>query len=155
MKRDAILESLGYPLDIVPQPAALYRPIRIAGGIAYASGALPAAGPQGALVTGIMKKGDDLAPAQAAARLCAANILRALRAEIGSLELVKSAIRVGGFIASAPDFTNQHLVLNGASELLVQVLGEAGVHARAAVGVASLPLGALVEVEATFLVDLS
>jgi enamine deaminase RidA (YjgF/YER057c/UK114 family) len=80
--------------------------------------------------------------------LCAANVLRLIRQEVGSLDRVERILKLTGFVNSDPDFIDQHLVINGASQLLVAVFGEAGWHARSAVGMASLPLGASVEVEA-------
>jgi enamine deaminase RidA (YjgF/YER057c/UK114 family) len=90
----------------------------------------------------------SLADAQKAAALCAANILRLVRREVGSLERIERMLKVVGFVNCDPNFGEQHLVINGASQLLVDVLGEADWHARSAVGMAALPLGASVEVEA-------
>jgi len=85
--------------------------------------------------------------AQKAAEICAANLLRVLNRDLGSLDRIDRILKVTGFVASDPDFTEQHVVVNGASQLLLDVLGEAGHHARSAVGMANLPLGATVEVE--------
>jgi enamine deaminase RidA (YjgF/YER057c/UK114 family) len=90
----------------------------------------------------------SLEEAKKAAALCAANILRLVRREVGSLDRIERVLKVVGFVNSDPTFEEQHLVINGASQLLVDVLGEAGWHARSAVGMAALPLGASVEVEA-------
>lgn len=142
------LEALGYPLDRVPAPAAVYQPVVVSGGIAYVSGALPFDGPGNLLWRGQLGREVNQEEGQRAAALCAANVLRVLHQELGSLDRIRRVLRLGGYVHSAPDFTAQHLVINGASELLVQVLGEAGRHARSAIGVAQLPLGASVEVDA-------
>jgi len=90
----------------------------------------------------------NLEDARKAAALCAANVLRLIRHEVGSLDRVERMLKVVGFVNSDPDFVEQHLVINGASQLFIDVLGEAGWHARSAIGMAQLPLGASVEVEA-------
>ncbi len=146
--RERKLEELGYPLDRVPKPAALYRAVVVSGTTAYVSGAIPFDGDGPVVSKG--KVGADLTveEAQKAAALCAANVLRVARAELGSLDRIVRVLRVGGYVNSTPEFTEQHLVINGASQLLLDVLGEAGRHARSAIGVAQLPLGASVEVDA-------
>ena len=141
------LEALGFPLDRLPTAAANYRPLVIDGNIGYLSGAVPFDGPGQLAFSGSVPSQQSVAEAQRAAALCAANLLRVLAHELGSLERVERVLRVGGYVNSDPGFTEQHLVLNGASELLVAVLGEAGRHARSAMGVAGLPLGASVEVD--------
>jgi enamine deaminase RidA (YjgF/YER057c/UK114 family) len=95
----------------------------------------------------------SLEAGQQAARLCAINILAQAQAALSDLGRIRRCIRLGGFVASTPDFTDQHKVVNGASDLIAAALGEAGRHARAAVGVAALPLGAAVEIDAIFAVD--
>jgi enamine deaminase RidA (YjgF/YER057c/UK114 family) len=144
------LEKLGFRLDNIQKPAALYRPLVVVGNLAYLSGALPFDGPDRLLYRG--KVGHDMTTldAQGAARLCSANLLRVLHRELGTLDRVQRVVKLTGFVQSAPGFAEQHLVLNGASELMIEVFGEAGKHARSAVGVAELPLGAAVEVEAIF-----
>jgi enamine deaminase RidA (YjgF/YER057c/UK114 family) len=140
------LHELGIDLPPPPQPVASYVPVAIAGSLAYVSGQVPMA--QGKLMwTG--KLGDDLdvATGSDAARQCVLQALSALRAELGSLDRIKRIVRLGVFVASAPGFTDQPKVANGASDLLAELLGESGRHARAAVGVSELPLGAPVEVE--------
>jgi enamine deaminase RidA (YjgF/YER057c/UK114 family) len=104
-------------------------------------------------VRGKLGQGVSLEEGQRAARLCAINILAQAQSALGDLGRIRRCVRLGGFVASAPDFTDQHKVVNGASDLIAGILGEAGKHARAAVGVASLPLDAAVEVEALFAVD--
>jgi enamine deaminase RidA (YjgF/YER057c/UK114 family) len=140
------LRELGLELPEGPQPVASYIPVRVAGGMAYVSGQVPIS--EGKLLwTGKLGAELDVEAGIAAAHRCALQALAALRAELGSLDRVAGVVRVGVFVASAPGFTDQSHVGNGASDLLVQVFGEAGRHARAAVGMSELPLGAPVEVE--------
>lgn len=142
------LETLGITLPVAAAPAANYLPYVISGNTLYLSGQLPVEGGKVA-VTGIVGKDVTLDEAKRAAELCAINILAQASAALGGdLTRVKRLIKINGFVASAPDFTSQHLVINGASDLLVNVLGEAGKHARAAVGMACLPLNASVEIDA-------
>lgn len=147
--RDAALLKLGFPLDRVPAPAGLYRPLVVDGTTAYLSGAIPYDGP-GHLPPAFVGKVPGQVPlpvAQQAAALCAANLLRVLRAELGGLDRVARVLKLTGYVHSEPGFSEQHLVVNSASQLLLDVLGEAGAHARAAVGVAQLPLGCAVELD--------
>ena len=149
MTRDEKLESLGYPLDRVPKAGAIYKPVVIDGKTVYVSGCVPFDGHGNLASKGKVISQVSLAAAQKAAALCAANVLRLVRQEVGSLERVERMLRVTGYVNSDSDFTDQHLVINGASQLLVDVFGaEAGIHARSAVGMAQLPLGSSVEVEA-------
>ena len=142
------LEELGITLPVAAAPAANYVPYVISGNTLYLSGQLPMEGGTVA-VTGIVGKDVELDAAKRAAELCAINILAQASAALGGdLTRVKRLIKINGFVASAQDFTSQHLVINGASDLLVNVLGEAGKHARAAVGMACLPLNASVEIDA-------
>ncbi|HZG28780.1 MAG TPA: RidA family protein [Ensifer sp.] len=142
------LETLGITLPVAAAPAANYVPYVISGNTLYLSGQLPVEGGKVA-VTGIVGKDVTLDEAKRAAELCATNILAQASAALGGdLTRVKRLIKINGFVASAPGFTSQHLVINGASDLLVNVLGEAGKHARAAVGMACLPLNASVEIDA-------
>lgn len=142
------LETLGITLPVAAAPAANYVPYVISGNTLYLSGQLPMEGGKVA-VTGIVGKDVALEDAKRAAELCAINILAQASAALGGdLTRVKRLIKISGFVASAQDFTSQHLVINGASDLLVNVLGEAGKHARAAVGMACLPLNASVEIDA-------
>lgn len=147
VKRHETLQSLGFSLDFAPPPAANYASVVVNGATAYVSGCLPVS-EEGLRFPGKVGAQVSLDEARQAATLSAANILRLLYRELGSLDHVERLIRLGGFVHCAPDFTDSHLVLNGASELMLQVLGEAGRHARAAVGVAQLPLGASVEIDA-------
>jgi enamine deaminase RidA (YjgF/YER057c/UK114 family) len=139
------LQELGIALPGVSAPLAAYVPARRTGSLVYTSGQLPMV--DGALpVTG--KVGATVSADEAArlARIAALNGLAAVHALVG-LDSVVAVVKVVGFVASAPDFTGQPAVINGASELLGEVFGDAGAHARSAVGVASLPLDAPVEVE--------
>jgi enamine deaminase RidA (YjgF/YER057c/UK114 family) len=139
------LAELGIELPPPPAAIASYVPVRISGKLAFASGQVP-------LVEGELlhpgKVGDGVSVEQGAeaARRCALQALSALREAVGTLDRVAGIVRVSVFVASAPGFSEQPKVANGASDLLVEVFGDAGRHARAAVGVAELPLGASVEV---------
>ncbi len=142
------LAELGITLPTAAAPAANYLPYTIAGNILYISGQLPLK--DGALTaTGLVGSDVELDAAKSAAELCAINILSQASAALnGDLGRIRQVIKINGFVASAPGFTNQHLVINGASDLLASVLGDAGKHARAAVGMAALPLNAAVEIDA-------
>lgn len=147
----ARLAELGLTLPEAPAPLASYVPAVRSGNLVFTAGQLPLA--DGALpATGVVGVDVDVATATACARQCALNAIAAVGTVVG-LDTVVRVVKVVGFVASAPDFTGQPGVLNGASELLGDVFGEAGRHARSAVGVASLPLGAPVEVELVVEVD--
>jgi enamine deaminase RidA (YjgF/YER057c/UK114 family) len=139
------LAELGIELPAVPAPVAAYVPAVRFGSAVYTSGQLPIV--EGELVA-VGKVGAEVSPPQAKelARLCGLNALAAVHALVG-IDAVVRVVKVVGFVASAEGFTAQPAVLNGASELFGEVFGEAGLHARSAVGVAELPLGAPVEVE--------
>ena len=142
----ARLEQLGLTLPAVPTPAAAYQPWSRSGGLVFTSGQLPTV--EGALPrTG--RLGAELTTDEGAelARIAALNVLAVAAEAAGDLDAVR-VVKLVVFVASTAAFTEQHLVANGASTLIGEVLGDAGVHARAAVGVASLPLGSPVEVEA-------
>lgn len=140
------LAGLGLRLPDVAPPVAAYVPAVRSGEHVLTSGQLP-------MVAGKLqdtgKVGAEVTPERAAelARICALNALAAVKSLVGDLDRVAQVVKVVGFVASAPDFTGQPAVLNGASELFGEIFGEAGVHARSAVGVAVLPLDAPVEVE--------
>ncbi len=140
------LHDLGIELPPIAAPVASYVPVALAAGLAFVAGQVPLEDGR-AMVTG--RLGDDLATEEGArwARRCALQALAALRAELGSLDRVRRIAKVTVFVASADSFTEQPKVANGASDLLVEVFGDAGKHARAAVGVPVLPLGVPVEVE--------
>ncbi len=145
-ERDKKLEALGYPVDDVPGPGAIYKPVVIHGSTVYVSGAVPVAG--GKLASkGKVPSEVSLEDAQKAAALCAANNLRFVIRELGSLDRIERVLRVTGYVNSDSDFTDQHLVINGASQLLVDVFGDDGIGARSAIGMAQLPLGSSTEVE--------
>lgn len=144
------LEDMGITLPEAAAPAANYVPYNISGSQLFISGQLPM-GPGGIQVLG--RLGDDvsLENGQSAARQCAVNLLAQAKAALeGDLGRIKSCVKLGIFVSSTPDFHSHHLVANGASDLIAEALGPAGSHARAAVGVACLPLNAAVEVEAIF-----
>ncbi|NUT58257.1 MAG: RidA family protein [Agromyces sp.] len=146
---EARLAELGIELPEVAPPVAAYVPAVVSGSYVYTSGQLPFTA--GALpATGKVGDGHGLVPADDAkeyARACALNALAAIRAELGSLDRITRIVKLVGFVASDPSFTGQPGVVNGASEFLGEVFGDAGRHARSAVGVAVLPLDAPVEVE--------
>ena len=143
---EARLAELGVDLPPVAVPLAAYVPAVTSGSYVYTAGQLPLR--DGSLLaTGRVGLEVDVPTAAGCARQCALNALAAIRAEIGDLDRVRRVVKVVGYVASSPDLTAHPAVVNGASELLAEVLAEAGVHARSAVGVASLPLGAPVEVE--------
>jgi enamine deaminase RidA (YjgF/YER057c/UK114 family) len=145
------LNELGLTLPDVAKPVAAYVPAVRDGNMIFTSGQLPMVA--GALVrTGKVGDGDGLVPAEDAKKLaetCALNAIAAVKSVIGDLDKVTRVVKVVGFVASDPSFTGQPGVINGASELLGKVFGDAGIHARSAVGVAALPLDAPVEVEIT------
>ena len=147
------LNRLGITIPDAPAPAANYVPYIIVGNMVYVSGQLPLV--NGKLsVTGHV--GKDVTTKQAAeqARQCAINLLAQLNAACGGdLGRVKQVVKLGGFVACADSFTDQPEVINGASDLMVEVFGDAGRHARFAVGSINLPRGTCVEVEGTFLID--
>jgi enamine deaminase RidA (YjgF/YER057c/UK114 family) len=146
MSIEARLAELGIVLPEPAAPVAAYVPVVIAGGLAHVSGQLPFI--DGRLVTG--RLGDDVSldEGAAAARACGLMILAQVKAALGSLDRVERVVKLGAFVNSSAGFTDQPKVANGASELMAQVFGEAGRHARSAVGVPVLPLGAAVEVDA-------
>lgn len=145
---DGRLKSMGITLPEAAAPAANYVPFVISGNLLYLSGQLPIEGGKIA-VTGLVGSDVALADAQRAAELCAINILAQAKSALGGdLSRIVRVIKLNGFVASAPGFVEQHLVINGASNLIAGVLGEAGKHARAAVGMAALPLNAAVEIDA-------
>ena len=147
-ERERKLESLGFPLDRKLSPGAIYKPVVVDGTTIYVSGCVPFDGDGNLVSKGKVPSQVALEDARKAAALCAANVLRLVRQELGSLDRVERMLRVTGYVNSDADFTSQHLVINGASQLFVDVFGDQGWHARSAVGMAQLPLGASVEVEA-------
>lgn len=152
MSVSARLTELGIALPDVVPPVAAYVPAVRTGSLVMTSGQLPIA--DGTLAgTGKVGEGDGLVPpADAAgfARLCALNAIAAAAALVGGVDQLTRVVKVVGFVASDPAFTGQPAVINGASNLLQEIFGDAGVHARSAVGVSALPLDAPVEVEVIF-----
>lgn len=141
------LAALGVTLPAASAPAANYLPFAQSGKLILTAGQLPLV--DGKIsTTGLLGRDLDVAAGKEMARQCAINVLAQLQAAAGDLGKIARLVKITVFVASAPDFTEQHLVANGASDFLVEVLGEAGKHARSAVGMASLPFNAPVEVEA-------
>ncbi|MFY8027082.1 MAG: RidA family protein [Aquiluna sp.] len=146
MSANQRISDLGIVLPQVATPAGAYVPAVMSGNLVFTAGQIPLV--EGKLAaTG--KVGKDLSAEQAReiARICALNAVAAVKSVLGDLDRVKKIVKVVGFVASAPDFSQQPAVVNGASELLEQIFGDKGIHARSAVGVAVLPLDAPVEVE--------
>jgi enamine deaminase RidA (YjgF/YER057c/UK114 family) len=146
MSIESRLAELGIALPEPAAPVAAYLPAVQAGGLLHISGQLPFA--DGELVTGRLGEDVSLDAGIAAARACGLMILAQAKAALGSLERVQRVVKLGAFVNSAIDFIDQPKVANGASELMAEVFGDAGRHARSAVGVPVLPLGAAVEVDA-------
>jgi enamine deaminase RidA (YjgF/YER057c/UK114 family) len=144
----ARLDAKGIVLPEAAPPAANYVPFVISGSLLHISGQLPLEGGKLA-VLGHLGKEVDIPAGQRAAELCAINILAQAKAALGDLERIARLVKITAYVASAPDFVSQHLVVNGASNLLAEILGERGKHARVAVGMAALPLNAAVEIDAT------
>jgi enamine deaminase RidA (YjgF/YER057c/UK114 family) len=142
------LSELGIELPPAPAPVASYVPVRMVGALAFVAGQIPledgTVSPSGAVEADV-----TVEQAREGARRCALQALAALREALGTLDRVLGIVQLTVYVASSPGFTQQPAVANGASDVLVEILGEAGRHARAAVGVAELPLGASVEVAVT------
>ncbi|MFN3371845.1 MAG: RidA family protein [Sphingomonadaceae bacterium] len=147
MSVDAKLAELGLTLPEAMAPVAAYVPVVIAGNLAHVSGQISIAA-DGSLIRGRLGADMDVPAGQEAARRCALMIVAQLKKALGDLSGVKRVVKLGVFVQCTPDFADQPEVANGASELLVALFGEAGRHARAAVGVPALPRGVAVEVDA-------
>ncbi|MEE2690005.1 MAG: RidA family protein [Pseudomonadota bacterium] len=146
---DAKLAELKIDLPTPTPPVANYVPYVISGNLVFVSGQI-STGPQG-LIKGKLGGELTLDEGVGAARVCAINLLAQLKvATGGDLDRVRRVVKLGGFVNCAPDFTDQPKVINGASDLMVSVFGDAGRHSRAAVGAPSLPLGAAVEIDGVF-----
>lgn len=142
------LTTLGIVLPTPAAPVAAYVPFVAHNGLLFIAGQLPREGDKVA-VTGLLGGGVDVVAGQRAARLCAIHLIAQIKVALGGdWSRFERMVRVGGFVACTPDFADHSKVINGASELFLEVFGDAGKHARAAVGNASLPMGAAVEVEA-------
>lgn len=146
MMIEARLTELGIALPKPAAPVASYVPVVLEGGFAHVSGQLPFV--DGELVTGRLGEDVSLEDGMAAARACGLMILAQIKGAGIELDQVKQIVKLGAFVNSTPDFTDQPKIANGASDLMQEIFGDAGRHARAAVGVPSLPLGAAVEVDA-------
>lgn len=149
---EARIAELGITLPQAAAPAANYVPFVRTGNQLFISGQIPM-GPDGIQFQGKLGAGTSIEDGQAAARLCAINLLAQAKAALGDLDKVVHLVKIVGFVNSAPDFGDQPKVMNGASDFLVEALGDRGRHARSAVGVAGLPFGVAVEVEAVFEVE--
>lgn len=149
MKIEARLKELGITLPKPSTPSANYVPTRSAGPLVFVSGQVTTVDGKDTYV-GKVGAEFTVEEGQAAARICAINVLAQLKLAIGDLDRVRACVRLGGFVNATPEFTSHPLVINGASDLMVEVFGERGRHARAAVGCGSLPRNSAVEVEAIF-----
>lgn len=147
--REQKLELLGYPLDRCAPEGSLVEPLAIVGKILYASGQVPFDGDK-LISKGKVPSQVSVEASTQAAALCAANVLRTVRRHIGSLDRIQRVVRMTGYVNADTDFTDAHLVINGASKLVRDVFGDDGRHARTALALAQLPLGASVEVEMIF-----
>jgi len=149
---ELILKELGILLPEAPKPVAAYIPAKQSGKLVFTAGQLPMV--QGELISkGLLGQDVDIEEANKAARICTLNALAAIKGVVGDLDRIKQIVRVVGYVASVPTFTQQPAVVNGASELLLEIFGESGKHARSAVGMAVLPLNASVEIELTVEVE--
>jgi enamine deaminase RidA (YjgF/YER057c/UK114 family) len=142
------IKNLGLSLPDAPKPVAAYIPAKQSGNLVFTAGQLPMV--NGELISkGLLGQDVEIDEANKAARICTLNALAAIKGVIGDLDRIKQIVRVVGYVASVPTFTQQPAVVNGASELLLEIFGENGKHARSAVGMAALPLNASVEIELT------
>ncbi len=147
-KVESRINELKLSLPEVPKPVAAYIPAKQTGKLVFTAGQLPMV--NGELISkGLMGQDVEIDEANKAARICTLNALAAIKGVIGDLDRIKQIVRVVGYVASVPTFTQQPAVVNGASELLLEIFGENGKHARSAVGMAVLPLNASVEIELT------
>ena len=146
------LNQLGLNLPDAPKPVAAYIPAKQTGNLVFTAGQLPMV--SGELISkGLLGQDVEIDEANNAAKICTLNALAAIKGVIGDLDRIKQIVRVVGYVASVPTFTQQPAVVNGASELLLEIFGENGKHARSAVGMAVLPLNASVEIELTVEVE--
>lgn len=143
---EAKLQEIGLSLPQAAAPVASYVPCVEAGGLLHISGQLPFI--DGELATGRLGENVSMEQGQKAAQACALMVLAQAKAYLGSFDRVERVVKLGAFVSSTPDFTDQPKIANGASDLMAVALGDAGKHARSAVGVPALPLGAAVEVDA-------
>ena len=142
------LIAIGVVIPEAPKPVAAYVPAKQVGKLVFTAGQLPMV--NGELISkGLLGQDVEIEEANIAARICTINALAAIKGLIGDLDQIQQIVRVVGYVASIPTFTQQPAVVNGASELLLEIFGEKGKHARSAVGMAVLPLNASVEIELT------
>jgi enamine deaminase RidA (YjgF/YER057c/UK114 family) len=142
----------GFEIPNVVAPIAAYIPAKKTGNLVFTAGQLPMV--NGELISkGLLGQDVEIEDAKNAARVCTLNALAAIKGVIGDLDRIKQVVRVVGYVASIPTFTQQPAIVNGASELLLEIFGEKGKHARSAVGMAVLPLNASVEIELTVEVE--
>ena len=142
------LRELQLEIPEAPKPVAAYVPAKKVGNLIFTAGQLPMV--NGELISkGLLGQDVEIEEANKAARICTLNALAAIKGVIGDLDLIQQIVRVVGYVASVPTFTQQPAVVNGASELLLEIFGDDGKHARSAVGMAVLPLNASVEIELT------
>jgi enamine deaminase RidA (YjgF/YER057c/UK114 family) len=143
---DEKIKSMGIKLPIPPNPAGSYIPVVKSGNLLFVSGQIPM---EDGKVTFTGKVSDaNIETAQKSARICAINILAQLKKELGDLERISRIVRLSGFVNSVPEFTQQPKVINAASDLFYEIFGENGKHSRIAVGVSSLPLNSMTEIDA-------
>ena len=151
-KVESKLIELKLSLPEAPKPVAAYIPAKQTGNLVFTAGQLPMV--NGELISkGLLGQDVEIDEANRAARICTLNALAAIKGVIGDLDRIKQIVRVVGYVASVPTFTQQPAVVNGASELLLEIFGENGKHARSAVGMAVLPLNASVEIELTIEIE--
>ena len=143
------IASLGITLPVPPEPAGSYVPVIVSSNLAFVAGQIPMEGTQ----VKFRGKVDSIVIGQEAARLCTINALAQLRAYLGSLDKIKRVVKVTGFVNCDASFTDHPKVINGASDMLVEIFGEKGKHARSAIGINSLPFDSTVEIE--FIVEIS
>jgi enamine deaminase RidA (YjgF/YER057c/UK114 family) len=142
------IKELGLQLPEPPKPLAAYIPAKQVGNLVFTAGQLPMVNGE-IILKGLLGQDVEIDPAYNAAKICTLNALSSIKGVIGDLDKIKQVVRVVGYVASVPTFTQQPAVVNGASELLLEIFGENGKHARSAVGMAVLPLNAAVEIELT------
>jgi len=142
------IKELGLQLPEPPKPLAAYIPAKQTGNLVFTAGQLPMVNGE-IILKGLLGQDVEIEPAYNAAKICTLNALSAIKGVIGDLDKIKQVVRVVGYVASVPTFTQQPAVVNGASEFLLEIFGDKGKHARSAVGMAVLPLNAAVEIELT------
>ncbi|SEU01625.1 RidA family protein [Paracoccus homiensis] len=148
MSIEATLAEKGITLPDAPAPAANYVPFAQSGNLIFVSGQISA--DENGLITGKLGENVSVEEGAAAARRCGLSLIAQVKAAIGDLDRVARVVKLTGFVNSTPDFTDQPKVINGCSDLMVEVFGDAGRHSRAAVSAPSLPFGVAVEIEAVF-----